>query len=448
MPIKNKQTWQKVLLSLVFVMPFSIFGAQSDALQSNSPNPLRELENSIANKRFEDAYQIALALENELEGDPKFDFLLGLAAQKSQDWQRAIYAFERILITQPGDPNARYALAVSYYELNNLDASEVEFSQLSSINLPPALADSVSLYLQAIERRKQALQEKFRSWIGADLGYDDNPNSGVDETLLTLPTLGQVLIFEESRQHSSGFVQAHGKIQYSAPLNQRASWLASASVRHINFSNSLSFDRTFANLNLGYQTQMSGVTMQASGFFRTLQLDGDGFIDIIGTNLGVHYPLSTQSKIGSNLILTKESHKQQDRLDKQTGMLDVWFQRLSKIGIHTVSLKFGQDSGDVQINDLTSRDLYGAGYRWQYTHSTQWLYKVDINYFRADYDNQNPIFLMDREDTFLRAQFEAKYAWSDKLAISANLIHINNDSDLVIYKYNRTKVSLGVHYEF
>ena len=60
-------------------------------------------------------YTQAFALSNEhvmdYGGDPKFDFLTGIAALNVGEFQQAVFAFERAVIVKPKWHNARFNLA-------------------------------------------------------------------------------------------------------------------------------------------------------------------------------------------------------------------------------------------------------------------------------------------------------------------------------------------------
>ena len=409
---------------------------------------IQNMQLLINQKRLSDAYQLALKYEQELEGDAQFDYLLGISAKAVKDWQRAVFAFERILLESPNNLNARYALGVTYFELNNLDAAQREFSRINALSVSPDLAASVDMYQQAIERRKALQEQHWSSWLKVKLGYDSNPNSGVDQEFIEIPRLGQVLLFEESQENASQLFTLEGKTEYFSPINQLSSWAASASIQHSSYSDSLAFDRTFLNFNLGYQTELANSVWQLGTYYRTLRLAGDAYLDIVGIDMGAHYPLDETSKLGANILLSQESYQDQPLLDKQTALFDAWFQKLSSWGVHKFFIRMGKDSADINSNDIASRKLMGAGYRWDYTISEEWLLNFDLDYLSADYEEINPIFLDERNETFIRGQLEVVYKLTTDWVALAELTIINNDSNLAIYEYQRNNAVIGVRYDF
>lgn len=111
----------------------------SMALASSSAS-LDKLEVLIRQQDHAAAWQLAQQLMPEQEGEPRFDYLFGLAARSAGQLHQAVFALERALLSQPQSSDIRLALAVSYYDLGNLPAAEREITLLEKTTLPDRAA--------------------------------------------------------------------------------------------------------------------------------------------------------------------------------------------------------------------------------------------------------------------------------------------------------------------
>ena len=107
----------RLLLFLSFVASFTAFpisgySATEDVLQS-------------AQKLLQDgysirAYDLLQTFEDELAGNTEYDYLYGVAALDSGEPRKAIFAFQRAVMTDPNFAGARMELARAYFEIGEL----------------------------------------------------------------------------------------------------------------------------------------------------------------------------------------------------------------------------------------------------------------------------------------------------------------------------------------
>ena len=151
-----KQYVTTFTLMLLFVFQATNLHAQQS--QSDSSEVSTEILSLLKSQDLSDAYQLALQSQFNNEGDPRFDYAFGAAARANNQLNQAVFAFERVLQVQPNAIDARIALAMSYYDLGNLDAAEKELTTLQSFNLNNAtLNNTIQTYLTAIQQKRAQL---------------------------------------------------------------------------------------------------------------------------------------------------------------------------------------------------------------------------------------------------------------------------------------------------
>ena len=121
---------------------------------------------ALRSERPQTAWDLLEPLEPQRSGERDFDLLLGMAAMAAGHTDRAIVAFERVLITDPSYAGARIELGRAYLGLGALDLARAEFTAALELE-PPAPAR------RAIERFLDGMDNAYRrllDWVLAHQG--------------------------------------------------------------------------------------------------------------------------------------------------------------------------------------------------------------------------------------------------------------------------------------
>ncbi|OBP13418.1 hypothetical protein A5320_19130 [Rheinheimera sp. SA_1] len=417
------------------------------ALASSSAS-LNKLEALIRQQEHPAAWQLAQQLQPEQEGDPRFDYLFGLAARSSGHVHQAVFALERALSSQPQSSDIRLALAVSYFDLGNLPAAERELKQLEKAALPDRAAMLVQTYLQRIEKLSNPEQGYWQNWLQLGAGSDSNPNSGVDEDFFFIPLLGQVRLFEQSQERDSSFYEMQAQLNFTLPQDQHSAFYLSAGALHSEYSEDVVFSRTYASAVAGYQTRWRGYQLAGELFYRPIQLDGSSYLDYQGLKTTVSYPIWEKSAVGLDLTYARQSYTELSAQDKKQLLAEGWLSTRTGRAEHKFQLRWGMDDSDQTRTDFNSRDYYGLGYRWQLLLNERWTSSVTLDYLSGAYDELHPLFRLVRDDSYYRAELELSYSFSPQWRALASVSHLRNNSNITIYQYQRTRGWVGVRYVF
>lgn len=161
--------------------------AQTDALVRES---LLLVEQGKAQQAFD---QLA-ALETERAGDPDFDTVLGIAANETSQFTRAVFALERVLSVQPGNSRARAELGRALFALGDNQAARQVLQETKRDGIPPEAARKIDEFLQAIDRNEEAARSSIKVYVEAGIGMDSNINSGPSNANVAVPALGGLVL--------------------------------------------------------------------------------------------------------------------------------------------------------------------------------------------------------------------------------------------------------------
>jgi len=275
----------------------------------------------INQQQFSQAFEIAEQNQADYEGDRDFDLAYGLAAAASGHCHASLYALERVLVEMPQHHVARFTLANCYVQLGNLSAAQQEYSLLSQQSLNPSMQEAVSQASAMVEKMQNA---QLPGWHGAAqlaLGHDDNPNNGIEDEFITVPLLGQVRLFDQSRALSSSYYDLYAQLNYIAPLTQTSRWYTALGLNYTGYTEQLALSKSNLHAQIGYQLTWRDTDIDARVFYRPLQLDGESFLDYGGASIEVSRPFMAHSALGAEFTFAQLDYAKYDELSRDQMLL-------------------------------------------------------------------------------------------------------------------------------
>lgn len=414
--------------------------------------PADEILALLKSNNANEAYRLANKHNVEYEGDSQFDLAFALAARAVKKYHQAVFAFERVLFVNSNSIDARLGLALTYYDLRNFEAAKTEFLLLSQYQLSAKLSQTVQQYIHVIDKRAIQTNGFWQNRLKVGLGFDSNANNGSSDEFITLPLLGQVRLFDESRETSSAFHHLQIQTIYTKPIDQLSKWYASASLLNVGFSDNSASSKTFASFFAGYETSIKAYDisydMNANVFYRPLWLDGDDFLDFYGVKFGVSRAVFDDATIGLDLSQAIEDYSQEVKLNKQQSLVEGWLEKPFYNGSHRFAIRLAKESSEKTIDDFTSRDFWGVGYSIKQLINTAWHYKASADYLTGKYNAPDKSFNIVRDESFLRVEFELGYQYTPQWHLFSRVSYLNNSSNLALYEFSRYKIWFGGQYDF
>lgn len=227
------------------------------------------------------AFALLAPQEEQRSGDPRFDYLLGVAALDSGHLTRAIFAFERILAVRPDDAPARAELARAYLAAGETDSARRELQQVRSKPLPEGVGPAIDRVLGIIDQVAPRAGVRLSGYLEVGGGFDSNVNSATNQGEFAVPAFGGLLFANgaESQRRSDWFALASGGVLAQFSLD--SAWKIVAAIdarstidRRVHDMNTDLVDATLA-LNHTAAAQSQTVALQnstawvGSGVYRT-----------------------------------------------------------------------------------------------------------------------------------------------------------------------------------
>ena len=402
---------------------------------------LQAAEARLQRNDADGAYALLSPHEADLAGNPYFDYLLGIAALDSGRLSEAIFTLQRALAVEPGFSGARMELARAYFEAGNTDQARPLFVALLDESPPPAVRNVLHRYIDSIDARPAVPRPRFTPYAEFAAGHDSNANGSTDDAQF----LGFALT-PENVATDSPFTEAAAGFTWTVPTSHQVAWYSGArvSLRH-------NPDADF--VDSGVLSALTGFSWRRGRFFGRAGLDGyvaqrDGDYNssygglelLLGASLDARWDLSLGVRGG------KLSHDDPieildvDRLLYTLGLA----YRISSLASITIEGIGGEDD-ETQSGSPYGNSKAGARLSFSAPVADNQL-RLSIGSLVSDYDGM--FFGGTREDTQVTALAELEFRdiFTEGLSLIPRVRHIDNDSDVPLYDYDRTEFGLTLRW--
>lgn len=217
--------WRAVALAVSVACGAAAVHAQ-DAL-------LDQASSLLARRDAASAYALLSPAEATRAGDPRFDYLLGIAALDAGHVTRAIFALERVVEARPDDRLARAELGRAYLAAGETDRAREQLAIARGGDAPPEAVAAIDRVLGIMEQVVPRRAARFSGYLELGAGYDSNVNSATNQGEFAIPAFGGIFFQttpESRRQHAWVGSAAAGAIA-ELPLSAEWRLIGAANLR-------------------------------------------------------------------------------------------------------------------------------------------------------------------------------------------------------------------------
>ncbi len=433
---------RRYLTVLLVANLFTFIVNSALASQHNEVNKILQLLNE---QQAEQAFDLAHANLTLFEGEPSFDFAYGMAAQAVRKYHQAIYAFERVVKAHPNSHHARYALATCYYAIGNINAAQIEFSalvQAKQLQKLPRISD----YLLAIQQSNKLTEGYFEHSVELGFGADSNANSGIEDEVINIPQIGIIDVFASSQELNDTFWQLQWSTSYNKVINRNASWYGVGKIRTAQYQQHTDMSRHFADLFTGWQKKSGDYKFHLAGFYRPIWLDNDKYLDYFGSSFETSKSFSA-AKLGLILTLAKLNYQQPD-LDRNQQLATFWYDVSLRELNQRLTASYGVENTDNKLFKHLGRNFWGLGYKVSIPLFTKTGIDIQVDYLDSDYKAEHPLFLQKRQDQLWKLTMNYQQEFAPQWYWLVKVNYLNNQSELVLYDYDRLMAWTAIRYQF
>lgn len=420
---------------------------------AETANPaIANLNDLVATDRYEEAYTLATQLMEELEGEPEFDFLFGLAAIETGRPNEAVFALERITYTYPDQQRVKLELARALYLMNDLQGSRQMFNEVLATNPDDNIKTNIQVFIDLIDERERSIAGSFTWFVNSNIGSDSNINSATELGVISTP-IGDVELGANGQSIDDNFSDLGGGVAYNKPFSKTSALSIGGNYSHHNNLDSNDFDLDVMAADASY-AHLVGATRLSYGLrAQRVNLNSENF----QSSASFIANLQRASGEGWSQSLTGAftQVRYDDSINKSASLRDVNQYLVSGVlgkvmgnFNHTLSVYYGNESAQKQIGENNAQQFYGVAFAEQYQFNTSNLPYLRVSMHRSDNKAKDPTFNIDREDNTFSTSVGWIWLWKRNLNVTTDVTYTNNDSNIELYEYDRVKYQTGLRYQF
>ncbi len=433
------------LFSMFALLTGTAFAQSSQTLevQANvaTQQLLRDAESRLASNDSAGAYALLEPREYELAGNAYYDYLLGVAALDTGRISEAIFSLQRSLAVEPRFSGARMELARAHFEAGDKQQARPLFVALLGENPPAGVRNILNQYIDAIDVRPAKPRSRFTPYFEAAAGYDSNATGSTDDQQFLGFTLSP-----DNIETSSSFGEVGAGFNWSVPSSATAAWYAAARASYRSNP-----DASF--IDPGVLSGLAGFTWRRGAFFGRAGVDGywalrdgksneayGGLNVLLGRSVSDRWDLTLGLRGGA--IRYDESIEVLD-VDRVLYTLGASY-RISALSALSLEAVGGQDS-EKQVGSPYGNSKAGGRISLTAPLGNSYLF-ASFGSLSTDFDGL--FFGLPRKDTQLTSvlQIEFRDLFTEGLSLIPRVRYVDNDSDVALYKYDRTEFGLMIRW--
>ncbi|HUX91530.1 MAG TPA: tetratricopeptide repeat protein [Gallionellaceae bacterium] len=409
-----------------------------------------------------EAYGMLAPLEFEYSGEERFDYLIGIAALDSGKPDKATLAFERLLMVNPNLAAARLDMARSYYQLGDMPRARGEFETVLKQNPSVAAKTVIQKYLDSIAARESGKKNDLTGYIEGMTGADSNVNYATSQSqiFVDVPGINATLDPGSVKIADNYYAMAAGGEVIHTP-NARWGLYVAADMRQRSNISQKNFDTQSLDARTGLMFKTAADHLRVGLLGSRYNLGGAYYGDSRGVKGEWRHKFSPANQLTAfvqhaeyrfaDVLMQPNDYIQQTA---GAGWLHVLasgksslFGSLyygSELDISTIVTPSTPEGGRID----GARRFNGMRIGGQTSISDNTTLFINAGGQNSDYNKINHLFLRQRNDHLYDMALGASWRWDRLWTLRAQLSYSINDSNIAIYDYDRTDVSLTVRRDF
>jgi tetratricopeptide (TPR) repeat protein len=432
-------------LALLLACTASSVHAQADAV-------VLQARQATSAGQAQQAYALLEPLEVARAGDPEFDMAFGMAANAVGEFTRAILAFERVLVAQPDNSQARAELGRALFGVGDTRAARALLSEGKLQGIPAVAGETIDQLLQAVDRVDAAGRSSYRGYVELGAGRDTNANSGPAERNFAVPALGGTVIVLDPSGTKTRASFAAAAAGFSGRMVMDPRWSIIGNLTGLVRSyrggaDQFNVRQLDGNLGVSYRVERNEYTVVAQG--GTYDIGGDRVRNLAGGVAEWTYRLDGFRQFSSYLQVSRLSYPQQHISDADRTVLGIAYAHQFSNGF----LAYGGAYAGVEDERASGVPHLGhklVGLRGGVQHPLRADLAVfsTLGYEQRHYGGADPSFLVGRHDR--QSNLSAGLSWVPAAAwrITPQVAWVQTRSNVAIAAYDKWVVSLTARRDF
>jgi len=352
--------------------------------------------------------------------NPNLHLLWGHSAKELGNLNEAMSAYERVLLLDASNAQAKTALEEIYAQTNRQNLLDTQ--------------DSLT---------------KLKTYLALAFGYDDNLNASPHSTILQ-DYFGTTT---DVKSTASTFAQLSTSLTYTDELEEKGGWYTKYVFKGFLQHNFLS---TFYNLKtfsleagLGHNTQRYNLYVPMS--YHKIHYLGENLLSQYRVHPQLFVPIGKHNIFNLNVIYSENNYNDvKNKIRNDTTIaVEVGNYFLFDKDFVSVHLKYERHSDIEGVESkFVSADFWTLKLASKYTFTSTFSALFNYRFRYGQYADVVGASVTKRDDNFHQLDSKLLYAWSDKSNLFLAHTYIVNKSNFPLVEYDKNTLLFGVEYRY
>ena len=423
-------------------------------LAINSNKALIKAKKLFNKKQYQNAIDILEQLSQINPSNISINFYLGRSHYQIKNYEKAVSAFERIIIIDENHLRGRLELAQTYFMLGLNEEALKNFNIVLKNNIPANVKTNIEKRVKSIKSKQ--INHMFYGFASIGFTYDNSINNTDDKTVyipyqnLLLPTT--LIKYDDAYMTLTLSGNYLYKINNKITLQNKLSFIQQKyndDDKRLNISGGTGIEKEEKKkLELtSYSLYLSTINKDSMFSFgadiSNIDLADTGYMKTYG--LGINYQKKFFSSI-TGFSTLKYFKKEHDKLEDEH-MNSKTIQLM--LGQMYPSTKYGNfNMLYLYTNEKNIKQLNGVMTTNNYPINTKLNANSTIYYNKMKEDNTDQTFNKRREDYTTTLSLGLSYDLSKTTSISSNLKYIKNSSNIELFSYDKNTIDFTIRKSF
>jgi tetratricopeptide (TPR) repeat protein len=396
----------------------------------------------------EQAWRLLTPHELQQAGDPRFDYLLGIAALESGKPDRATFILERVIAVNPGHGAAHLELARSHFALRDFERAEREFNAILNANPTPGVRAVAQRYLQRMRSPQAALVSPLIGYVEMAVGRDTNVNAATAQSSIFLPQFGtQFFPGPDFTPIRDRFTALGGGFDYSRPLDGKATVIAGADFRQRVHADAHAFDATTLDTHIGLRLRLDERdTLRVALAHNVYELGYDPYRRMQSAAAEWSRAVGLRARILGFVQGQRIRYVREEEASSSSDLIAIGagggraLDRAARTFVFG-RVYIGNDNAVAERAD-GDRHIRGATATLQRSLTGRADAYVSYSLLGSHYQQENPAFGTKRRDLNDELALGAYWRFANGWVLRPQVVRIHNRSNIALDDFKRTEVSL------
>ncbi len=379
------------------------------------------------------------------------DFYLARSYYALGMYEKALIAYERILINEPDNKKVQLEIAQTYLMLDSLEIAKISFLELlNDPTIPTVVKDNIENRLKFIDQKTK--KHFFASTFMFGWGYDDNINNttSINSFNINVSNLGLVNVPSGDRLKSS-FYETALLFNHMYKYDENIALKNGLVFYKQDFTRDSNKQLDVISFNTTPMYQMGDFSYGVILGIDNILYGDNRYLNNYSLSPKLSYLIDDTKIYETSLkFLTKRFVQETD--EGNNSWVYEYQNRLmfqtQNYGMFDVSLVFGREIDDKNIRYDVAKDYETLSLGNNYKIDKELTLNSSISFNNVNYEDKNTLFETKRADDIYSAILGLSYSYDKDLTFGLNYSYVRQDSNQIPTDYDKSTIKTSVYYSF